>query len=144
MESVPVLTASWPMYRWQKPPIFPSAYASAHRSSNRRCNSIERRSSRSRSGFDFPLPDVAVCVAPTVDSFFFFVAMKSTTRCVGYPLPSLGIRYWLNAGGLHLLPRVIARPHQRSGFDVTETHRHSFVAQHAELVRRDVAVKLDV
>ena len=39
-------TASWPMYRWQKPPILPNAYASAHRSSKRRCSSIERSSSR--------------------------------------------------------------------------------------------------
>src|SRR5215212_10141932 len=33
------------MYKWQKPPIFPSAYASAHRSSKRRCRSIDRRRS---------------------------------------------------------------------------------------------------
>ena len=39
-------TASWPMYRWQKPPILPSAYASAQRSSKRRWSSIERSSSR--------------------------------------------------------------------------------------------------
>ena len=38
--------ASWPMYRWQKPPMRPIAYISAVRSSNRRCSSIECSSSR--------------------------------------------------------------------------------------------------
>src|SRR6185437_9889050 len=38
----PTPTASCPMYRWQKPPILPSAYASAQRSSKRRMSSISR------------------------------------------------------------------------------------------------------
>src|SRR5437868_2201163 len=48
----PVLTASCPMYRWQNPPILPSAYASAHRSSKRRWRSIEWSSSLFSAGSD--------------------------------------------------------------------------------------------
>ena len=40
VEIAPTDTASWPMYRWQNPPIFCSAYISAHCSSNRRPSSI--------------------------------------------------------------------------------------------------------
>ena len=56
---MPLLTASCPMYRWQKPPILPIAYASAHRSSKRRCSSIECSSSRLSAGSfgASPLPE---------------------------------------------------------------------------------------
>ena len=45
----PTATASWPMYRWQKPPILPNAYASAAFSSKRRMSSIWRSIWRCRS-----------------------------------------------------------------------------------------------
>src|SRR5215475_9842317 len=51
------------MYRWQKPPILPSAYASAQRSSKRRWRSIECRNSWFSSGLDagaLPLVDGSV------------------------------------------------------------------------------------
>src|SRR6185312_8926016 len=50
----------------------------------------------------------------------------------------------LHARGLHLLPRVIARPDERAGLDVLESHGHADVLQPAELFRRDVAIELDV
>src|SRR5262245_40021573 len=48
------------------------------------------------------------------------------------------------AGGLHLLPRVIAGPHQRSALDVTEAELHADLVEAAELVGRDVAIERDV
>src|SRR5690242_5964793 len=48
------------------------------------------------------------------------------------------------AGGLHLLPGVIAGPHQWSALHVTEAERHADLVETAELVRRDVAIECDV
>jgi hypothetical protein len=65
------------MYRWQKPPILPIAYASAQRSSKRRWRSIECRSSRFSAGSDAgsaPFPPRGFLSA-FGSAFVFFVAM---------------------------------------------------------------------
>src|SRR5512146_1431603 len=49
-----------------------------------------------------------------------------------------------DAGGLDLLPGVIAGANERAGFDVLEAHRHADVAHVAELIGRDVAVDRNV
>src|SRR5438067_12592152 len=97
------------MYRWQKPPILPMAYASAHRASKRRCSSMERRSSRLSVPSDAPFGAAlgaasasaggSVTAAPP---FAFFLAMSVVSM-----LGSGGLR------GLHLLPGVVARADER-------------------------------
>src|SRR3954463_16813946 len=49
-----------------------------------------------------------------------------------------------DARGLDLLPGVIARAHERTRFHVAEAHRHSLLAEHPELIRRQVPIQLDV
>src|SRR5688500_1784881 len=123
------------MYRWQNPPILPIAYASAHRSSNRRCRSIERSSSRftPASPPSTAPPASAGASATAVPPFAFFFAM-----CVVSVLGGGGL------GGLHLLPRVVARAHQRRALDVLEAEREADLAEPAEVLRRHVPVERDV
>src|ERR1044071_8945229 len=49
----------------------------------------------------------------------------------------------LNAGGLDLLPGVIARANERAGLDVPEAHRHALALELRELFRRHVTVDGD-
>src|SRR6267378_2154586 len=108
----PTATASWPMYRWQKPPILPNAYASAAFSSKRRMSSIWRSIWRRRSLW-----------ATSVDwEGAVAVAMGSSS---GLP----GRR---RARGL--LPGVIARAHQRASLHMPESHLQPQPLQLGKLV----------
>src|SRR5687767_9689057 len=112
------------------------AYASAHRSSKRRCSSIDRSSSRfvapSAPSPGAPPPSAGAS-ATAVPPFAFFFAM-----CVVSVLGGGGLR------GLHLLPRVVARADERRALDVLEAEREADLAEPAEVLGRDVPVERDV
>src|SRR6185437_72680 len=133
------------MYRWQKPPILPRAYASAHRSSNRRWRSMERSSVR------FSSASLEVSVA-TAESCFFLGMLEreemgerseeDETHSVLSPLSAL--RSVSHSRRLHLLPGVVARADEGAGFDVTESHPHADLAELAKFLRRHVPVDRNV
>src|SRR6266550_8884491 len=79
------------MYRWQKPPIFPSAYASAQRSSKRRWRSIECSRSRRCSSVVSATFGGAASLSITVPLSGSFTAAEPFPSPVGAPfsLPSL-------------------------------------------------------
>src|SRR3989441_1273019 len=99
------------MYRWQNPPILPSAYASAAFSSKRRMSSICRSILRCSS----------VCCGER----------GGGARSVSRTWRSRSCRCCL-----HLLPRVIAGPDQRARFDMPESERHAVALELGEFVRR--------
>src|SRR5690606_2632065 len=101
------------MYRWQKPPILPSAYASAVFSSTRRWRGMECSSSLLRAAAPAEAADFSrAFVLPEARA----ASVRAISRVVGER--SADVRR------LDLLPGVVAGTDEGAGLDVPEAHRH--------------------